>query len=258
MDKFTYIFKSQLKSISAYLSSLSNSKRIILFTLAIFGFFSALRTSYMLGEDVCKNFVLLGAHEKAFTALYALFTANSTLYNILNGDKFYLTDKEKHIKDVNFYTVTISSLVYVYLVNLAFAFYYVGIPVITQGIALGIGGFRLTVIVLSVFFMPMLPLAISAPLALLLPKKRNRRLMIFINCFVLTSIAAVSLMLFSGLNETMSSKAYIISTFFSRFYFPAAFLESFIKNGSGMIIFITTNLSAFCLSILLLNKYNRK
>lgn len=237
---------------------LSKAKKIIVIFSLVAGTLSAIQSSWLLSKGVCEHFMFLGAGKKAFTVFYAIFTLYAVLYNVFNGDKFYRTSKEKQSKITPSHIITLSSVFPVYLINLSLAFYFVGIPVITQGLTAGLNHIRLALTIVSVFIMPLLPMALSIPIVILLPKKRNRRFRLFVNVFVLPLLSILTMTLFNGVHEFLSSKAYVLSTYFSKYYFPAAFFENFLTNGNDILIFIVTNLAAFYLSFLMLNKFNRK
>ena len=214
----------------------------------------SIHSSWFFSDSVCRHYSFIGAIQKAPASFYGVFTIYALVYNLFNYNAFKIK-RDDGIK-VEKSLIIIYKLIPIYIINLTLAVCYVFIPLINYMCFTDTSLFWLVTIFGIIFAMPLLPMALSA-IFVFLPSFKNIKHTNVFNAILMILFGTASYLFGEAVLQKLSDNAYTISTAFTKYYFPAAFFESFVTSGTGAVLFTAINVSAFYLSVLALSKINK-
>lgn len=251
-NNFLYLFNETKKAFKNRTAPLSKPKRIILYILMALVAALSIPSSLSFGDAVCNHYSFIGAIQKAPATFYTVYTFYALIYNLLNYNLF----KVKEDTNINKILLIITRLMPIYILDLALAVCYVYIPIIKYMCYTDISLFWLIPTFPVLLILPLLPMALSVFFAFI-PEIKSKKYANILNIMLLLVFCVTAYLFGDIVLQKLSDNAYTLSMGFTKYYFPAALFESLITNGTGGVLFVATNISASCLSMLALSKINK-
>ena len=237
--------------------SLTKTKKTLFVLFLIFIVPCSIASSIYYGKELCNYFHYIGAIDKAVATIYVFYTTYSLVYNVFNGNECFLKGNFPTDNESEKIYVLFSKIFILYLHNLAISFYFVFFPMVVFA---GYNAFNTLGLILSllfIFIIPLFPMALSTPFIIVAPKKANRRLKNTINAVLFITVLIITVFFSDKALNYLLDHAYTLSVIFTKYYFPAALFENTVIRGTGIIAFVFTNISAFCLYMAVLIKTNK-
>ena len=223
----------------------------------LFGFLALI--SYLLRTTLTEYFVFLGASDILPQLFYIIYTAIALFISIYGCDALIISGKEKDIYlsfPVSPFSLIIAKILPTYLINLIIAFFTVFVPLLSD-----IKDVGFIFLLALTFVLPLFPMALSTLWVYfksLFPKTDTKPLKL-INATVFLAFLVLLTIIGSRCFNLLKDNAYQLTASISKYYFPAVFFSSTVKQSSfaDFVTLTTLSVAAFYIYLYVLKKINK-